>query len=78
MSNPAGAKGADARAAVAAGTATTGARPKIPAPAALPADAAAQFEKLKRPLKGKDAQGSGTASAPAPKTPAPSAPAASN
>jgi hypothetical protein len=71
MSNPPAGKGTDARAAVAAGAASAGARPKIPTPAALPSDAAQQFEKLNRPLKGSTggngAQGStaGTAAAPA-------------
>ena len=75
MSNPAAAKGSDARAAVAAGAVPAGARPKIPTPAALAPDAAQQFDKLKRPLKGSTggngAQGSTAGSTPAP-SPAPS------
>ena len=52
MSNPAAAKGSNVRAAVAAGAAAAVSRPKIPTPAALAPDAAKQFEKLNRPLKG--------------------------
>jgi parvulin-like peptidyl-prolyl isomerase len=69
MSNPAAGNGADARAAVAAGAAPAGARPKIPTPAALPTDAAQQFDKLNRPLKGStagNAQGSTAGSTSAP------------
>jgi parvulin-like peptidyl-prolyl isomerase len=69
MSNPAAGKGADARAAVAAGAASAAARPKIPTPAALAPDAAQQFDKLNRPLKGAtgaaSAQGSTAGTAPA-------------
>ena len=65
MSNPPAGKGSDARAAAAAGAAPAGARPKIPTPAALAPEAAQQFDKLNRPLKGntgaKDPQGNGAA-----------------
>jgi parvulin-like peptidyl-prolyl isomerase len=76
MSNPAAAKGSDARAAAAAGPVPAGARPKIPTPAALAPDAAQQFDKLNRPLKGSTG-GNGAQGSTAGSTPAPS-PAASN
>jgi parvulin-like peptidyl-prolyl isomerase len=70
MSNPPAGKGSDARAAMAAGAAPAGARPKIPTPAALAPEAAQQFDKLNRPLKGatgaKDSQGNGAATTAAP------------
>jgi foldase protein PrsA len=73
MSNPAVAKGSNSRPATGAGATSASARPKIPTPAALAPDAAQQFDKLNRPLKGStggnSAQGATGGSTSAPSAP---------